>query len=439
MPLAVIALLSLLAVTGLAPSVRAQEVPLHAATLGEGIGDFPSDQFGSFVSCGGRHLGTWDPLGARGREAVGYNTYVVISNRAETATPVGYTLTAAPTGCQPVGIANKISSDPSVVVLADDTSNAPLSRVSRFTLPRLGSFEVTLTQTVTATKLTRTYAVKNLEAVARSLTVTTTTDSDIEFGRNWYNDVGFHRFSVPREVGMTSLDGRIGMWLRLFGGDFQGWRVWQARYNGVYEVYAVAGRLGIPDNELNVFARTREDYLPAGAAHHQDGSSSDFAFQTDHGADPEHDGFTQLAYLPYNVVGGLNGPGGGDIALSLQTVLHLAAGATETFSTEYEFFGEVATSVVTTDVDVDLVPDFTDNCPFDANPDQADAWGDGVGDACLCDDQNASCAAPWVYGVVRTAGGLGSIRCRAASGGAVECDTTHGVLTVGPPMCGAQQ
>lgn len=42
--------------------------------------------------------------------------------------------------------------------------------------------------------------------------------------------------------------------------------------------------------------------------------------------------------------------------------------------------------VVVPDADGDGVPDSTDNCPDDANPDQADLDGDGIGDA--CDDQD---------------------------------------------------
>lgn len=41
------------------------------------------------------------------------------------------------------------------------------------------------------------------------------------------------------------------------------------------------------------------------------------------------------------------------------------------------------------DADGDLVTDEEDNCPFDYNPDQLDADGDGFGQACDCDDTNS--------------------------------------------------
>ena len=43
---------------------------------------------------------------------------------------------------------------------------------------------------------------------------------------------------------------------------------------------------------------------------------------------------------------------------------------------------DIGWSVNELDDDGDGVVDVEDNCPTDANPDQADADGDGVGDAC---------------------------------------------------------
>ena len=53
----------------------------------------------------------------------------------------------------------------------------------------------------------------------------------------------------------------------------------------------------------------------------------------------------------------------------------------------------IALSSATADADADGVPDDLDNCPQVANPDQADANGDGRGDACDGNAPPGSCAA----------------------------------------------
>jgi N-acetylneuraminic acid mutarotase len=49
---------------------------------------------------------------------------------------------------------------------------------------------------------------------------------------------------------------------------------------------------------------------------------------------------------------------------------------------------ELFTASAPVDTDLDTVPDATDNCPSDANADQIDSDGDGLGDACDADDDN---------------------------------------------------
>jgi hypothetical protein len=59
------------------------------------------------------------------------------------------------------------------------------------------------------------------------------------------------------------------------------------------------------------------------------------------------------------------------------------------------------------DADGDGVPDATDNCPVDWNPDQKDSDGDGTGDA--CQSYTVPAAADWVdYGTVLEQGPLGA-------------------------------
>lgn len=53
---------------------------------------------------------------------------------------------------------------------------------------------------------------------------------------------------------------------------------------------------------------------------------------------------------------------------------------------------EIVTEGITCDRDGDGVLDMDDNCPDDANADQADYDGDGVGDVCDDDDDNDGCA-----------------------------------------------
>lgn len=408
---------ALMAALVLSKGARAQGTEtLQSGPTGDGIARFPVDAFGGMgFECGDNALATWDPIGPVTRDAPTYASYVVISNRAEGGTLAGYALTAV-SGCKP--IPHKIVDDPAVVMsqlaLSGDT------RVTRFDLPALGSFSVELTQVATATRLTRRYAITNLEAGPRSLTLSSVTDTDIIYGEPYTHNIGFRDPADPRAVGVSNLDGRIGAKLRLLGGTFDGWRVFMSRANAILDTFALGNELGVPASELDVFARTD----PAAPS---DGSGvPGHAFQVDHLGDANGDGFSDLLFPPASTEGA-------DIALTVQGHVDLAPGATEVIEVQYEFFGELATSIY--DADGDGVPVPVDNCPEDYNPDQADAYDDGIGDACACDDPRQSCELPYVYGVVDTVDGLRSIRCRS-DGATVSCDMDAGALKLGPPMCG---
>ena len=110
--------------------------------------------------------------------------------------------------------------------------------------------------------------------------------------------------------------------------------------------------------------------------------------------------------------------------------------------------GPGGTTVVVSDRDNDLVADEVDNCPFDANTDQADSDGDGIGD--VCDDTSppevtgaaAVNAAGWVndldsvivWTATDPAPSLGISNTGATTGGLVE-----GVATYrSPELCDDQ-
>ncbi len=69
--------------------------------------------------------------------------------------------------------------------------------------------------------------------------------------------------------------------------------------------------------------------------------------------------------------------GGNGELISIVLSVISNSGADATFRTDYWAF-----TTGSLDADGDRVPDAVDNCPADANADQADGDGDGVGDAC---------------------------------------------------------
>ena len=73
-----------------------------------------------------------------------------------------------------------------------------------------------------------------------------------------------------------------------------------------------------------------------------------------------------------------------------------APGVTQTFDVTYTSGSGLPPQITSvSDFDGDGVPDGSDNCPFEANANQADGGGagagsppDGIGDACQCGDVN---------------------------------------------------
>ena len=75
--------------------------------------------------------------------------------------------------------------------------------------------------------------------------------------------------------------------------------------------------------------------------------------------------------------------GGNGELINVVIAVISTAGSDATFRTDYWAF-----TTGSLDADGDRVPDAIDNCPLDANPDQANSDGDAEGDACDGDDDN---------------------------------------------------
>lgn len=97
---------------------------------------------------------------------------------------------------------------------------------------------------------------------------------------------------------------------------------------------------------------------------------------------------TYLAYYNDQLVE-FNGSAFGQILNTFEVVQdQLVRGLGIVNSTNHEDTLSLVTSSLTVDIDNDGVPLFEENCPQDANPDQADYDLDGEGDACDLDDDN---------------------------------------------------
>lgn len=106
--------------------------------------------------------------------------------------------------------------------------------------------------------------------------------------------------------------------------------------------------------------------------------------------------------------------------------------------TEEEVFGpglaleilEVRTAAASSDADRDGIPDETDNCVEAANPDQADADTDGIGDACECGDASGDGRVTSTDARLIQRCAAGEIPCAALcdASGDDACDTTDARL-----------